>query len=347
MTTNNRIKLGLSLVLSCFAACAPVDDSDTAQSSDAVLSLNATVGSTALSPNLPTPIALGAPTITGLTPSSGRVGDHVVIRGSSLDRARAGRYVLAGNLGYAVTFAGTNGTRVSASTLTLRSATELDVVVPTQAATGSVQLIDGLGTLSTSPVNFTVTVPPPPPSPTLLRIVNNSQYDLGSVAINGTSTVSCASPIAPGTSRDFTVMPGLVTTAAVMGWCINGRAESIAPQALVGQVSLVNGSTGTLTVNPVTLGDVLTNFGSSVAQFSTGLYVENGGFHEHSLYFDGAARWSALLDGSQWASGTASVVSWPARATCITMRLTATSQNISFCLPFTRIEFSGRTHIRV
>lgn len=345
MTNNTRL-VGLSLILSCFAACAPVDD-DAAQSNEAALSVSGTTLSTTLASTLPTPIVLGTPTITGLTPSSGRAGDHITIRGTSLDRARSGRYVLAGNVGYAVTFAGTGGSRVSASTLTLRSATELDVVVPSQAVTGSVQLIDGLGTIATSPVNFTVTVPPPPPSPTVLRIVNNSQYDLGSVAINGSTVATCASPIAPGSSRDFTVMPGNVTAAAVMGWCINGRAESIAPQALVGQVSVSGGTTGTLTVNPVTLGEVLTNFSASVAHFSTGLYIENGGFHEHSLYFDGNARWSAALDGSTWANGTASVVSWPSRATCITMRLTATSQNLTFCLPFTSIEFSGRTHSRV
>lgn len=341
MNANTLRTLSVSMVLS-FAACAPVDeaaDEAVAQSHDALLTTGIT---------LPTPIAIGTPRISGFTPSSGRIGDRIVVQGASLDRARSGRYVLAGNLGYAVTFAGTNGTRVSAATLTLRSATELEVVVPAQAVTGAVQLIDNLGALSTSPTNFTVVQPMPPPAPTVLRMRNTSQYDLGAVAINGVTVATCASPIAPGASRDFNVMPGLVTAAAVVGWCVNGQAQSLPPQALVGQVTVPSGGVGTLTVNPVTLGELATNWGTTTAQFSTGLFVGgDGNFHENSFYIDNAARWRAVQDGAQWASGTAIVVSWPARATCVSFRFAPNAAVTNFCLPFSGFVFDNLPHSRI
>jgi hypothetical protein len=348
MNANTLRTLSVSMVLS-FAACAPVDDGAdeaVAHSHDAILTTGV-----ALQPGpgitLPTPIAIGTPTLSGFTPSSGRIGDRIVLQGASLDRARSGRFVI-GTLGYAVTFAGTNGTRVSAATLTLRSATELEVVVPVQAVTGSVQLIDNLGALSTSPTSFTVVQPMPPPAPTVLRMRNTSQYDLGVVAINGVTVVTCASPIAPGASRDFNVMPGLVTASAVVGWCVNGQAESLPPQALVGQVSVAAGSVGTLTVNPVTLGELATNWGANTAQFSTGLFVGgDGNFHENSFYIDSAARWRAVQDGTQWASGTATVVSWPARAACVSFRFAPNAAVTNFCLPFSGFVFDNRAHSRI
>lgn len=345
MNPNTLRLLSVSMVLSLTAACAPVDDAadeGVSQSHDALLTLNATLGST-----LPTPIALGNPRLTGFTPSSARIGDRIVLQGTSLDRARSGRLVLAGNLGYAVTFAGTNNTRVSAATLTLRSATEIEVVVPAQAVTGTVQLIDNLGVLSASASNFTVVQPMPPPAPTVLRIVNTSQYDLGSVAINGVSRGDCASPIVSGSSRDFTVMPGLVTAAVVLGWCVNGQAESLPPQALVGQVSVTAGGVGTLTVGAVTLGDLITNWRQSSGQFSSGLFVgTDGNFHENSFYFDGLARWRGVQDGTQWASGAASVVAWPTRATCVTFRLASNAPITSYCAPFSGFTYDGLVHVR-
>ena len=343
MNANTRRLLSVSMALS-LAACAPVDDAadETAQSHDALLTAGVSLGAT-----LPTPIAVGTPRLTGFTPASARIGDRIVLQGASLDRARTGRYVLAGNLGYAVTFAGTNGTRVSAATLTLRSSTQLEVVVPAQAVTGTVQLIDNLGLISSSPSSFTVVQPMPPPAPTVLRVVNRSQYDLGTVAINGVSVATCASPIAPGASRDFTVMPGLVTAAAVLGWCVNGQAQSLPPQALAGQVSVPAGGVGTLTVDPITLGELATNWGQSGGQFSTGLYVGgDGNFHENSFFIDGASRWRAVLDGAQWASGTATVVSWPARASCVSFRFAANAAVTSYCLPFTGFIFDSRPHAR-
>lgn len=341
---NTTKHMALALTLSLLPACmgAPSDDTDQTASE---LTLGGVT--TITTPTLP-PLQIAQPTLTGFTPASGRVGDRVVLQGTLLDRARNGRYVLAGGLGYAITFAGTNNTRVTASAVTRLSATQLEVTVPPQAATGTVQLVDGIGVLSTTAASFTVVQPPPPPpGPSFLRVMNNNQYDMVSVAINGVPVSNCANPIAPGTSRDFPVMPGLVTAAVVSGWCTNGSGQALPPSALVGQVTVNAGGTGTLSLAAFTLGELMTNWGANSGQWASGLFVgTDGNFHENSFFFDGLARWSGVQDGQTWARGTASVVSWPLRATCVSFRLAGNAPVTQMCAPFSGFVFDGIPHTR-
>lgn len=336
MTRTHRRPLALALTLT-LAACAPVDDAPA--TADEALTL--------ANPGI-TPVQLARPTITALTPTSGLVGQRIVIRGTSLDRARTGRFTLPGNLGYSVTFAAPGGLRALATAVTLRSASELEVTVPAQAVTGSVQLVDGLGPLATSPTAFTVVVPPPPPPPTVLRVVNNSQYTLGAFALNGQLVVDCATAIAPGASRDFRVMPGDTVGEGILGWCVNGRAESIAPTALGARVTVPAGATWTFNYDRVTLGDLMTNWGNASGQFSTGLFVGNdGNFHENSFYFDRVGGWRGVQDGAQWGAGRLTAVSWPTLARCVDFSLGPGSEVARFCVPFAGFVFNGLAHGRV
>lgn len=342
---NTSKHLPLVVTLSLVSACMGAPVEDTAESASAVTTISASPLSGIQLP----PLQLARPTLTGFTPASGRVGDRIVLQGTFLDRSRGGRYVLAGGLGYAVTFAGTNNTRVTASAVTLVSATSVSVTVPAQAATGPVQLVDGLGVLSASPTNFTVVAPPPPPpAQSFLRIVNSNQYDLVSVALNGVSVATCANPIAPGSFRDFPVMPGLATAAVVAGSCVGGVAQSLPPSALVGQINVGAGATATLSLAPFTIGELMTNWGFNSGQWSSGLFVGNdGNFHENSFFFDLAGRWSGRQDGTTWASGTATVVSWPARAQCVSFRLAGNAPVTQICSPFSGFVFDGLPHTRL
>jgi hypothetical protein len=341
MNTTTRCLWMSSLALVSACMGAPEDAPD--QSTGAL-----TLSGTAVARFEGLTVQAAQPTLSGFSPASGRVGDRVVLSGTFLDRARAGRYVFGGGLRYAVTFAGTGGTRVTAPNVTFTSSTSISVTVPPQAATGTIQLVDGVGVLSTTPGSFTVIQPPPPPpAPSFLRIVNNNQYDLVSVAINGVAVSNCANPIAPGAARDFPVMPGVVTGAVVPGLCTGGVAQAIAPMALVGQVTLNQGFSGSLTLDPFTIGELMTNWGFNSGQWTTGLFMGgDGAFHENSFFFDLTGRWDARLDGRSWATGQARVVSWPARASCVTFSLAAGTPNTQVCLPFSGFVFDGRPHTR-
>ena len=88
------------------------------------------------------------PTVTGLTPETGAIGDPVTIAGTGLTNA------------YAVQFAGTP------ASFTVNSDSSITASVPTGVTTGTVTVSTAGGT-ATSPDIFTA--PPPPTGPTLVQ----------------------------------------------------------------------------------------------------------------------------------------------------------------------------------
>ncbi len=98
-----------------------------------------TAGGTATSAGSFTVNPTPAPTLTSFLPASGPVGASVVLTGTGFWGATA------------VRFGGT------AATFTIQSNTQITAVVPTGAATGTVQVVNGTGT-ATSAASFTVTL---------------------------------------------------------------------------------------------------------------------------------------------------------------------------------------------
>jgi len=290
-------------------------------------------------------LQVARPTLTGFTPSSAAAGTRITIRGTALDRSRTGRLSLG--VGYAVTFAGAGGARVAAVSPQLVSSTELAVTVPAGAATGRVRFSDALGSFAESPADFVVPLPPPPPAPTRVRVVNNNQYDVVSLVVNGAQVRSCANPLAPGASVEVNAMPGGFAVGAVLGFCNAGAPVSIPPSHLELASSVASGATFTVTAERFTLGELLTNWGFNSGEWASGLYTDaGGGWHQSSFVFDAQARWNNFDRGTFWASGQASVVSWPDRASCVQFRLGPGLAATQTCLPFSGFTQDGVNHVR-
>lgn len=285
-------------------------------------------------------------TLTGFSPASAVAGTRITLRGTAFERNRYGRLTLTG-LGYSISFAGLNGARVAAVNPVMVSSTEIAVTVPTGAATGRVRLADALGSFSESPVDFVVPLPPPPPPPTRVRVTNNNQYDIVSLIVNGTQVRSCANALAPGASVDVNVMPGGFAVGAVLGFCDQGTPVSIPPSYLEFNSTVASGVTFTVNANPFTLGELLTNWGANSGEWASGLFLGgDGAFHQNSLVFDSAARWTGLDRGTPWGSGQALLVSWPVRASCVSFRLGAAFAVTQTCLPFSNFVQDGIPHVR-
>lgn len=332
----------ITLAFGCVGAPDPSEIEEVEQGSHALTYSSVST----ITPITVPPLQRVYPSITGFSPASAPAGARVSIRGSFLDRSRLGRVITSG-LGYTVSFAGLNGARVAAVNPQRVSATELTATVPTGAATGRVRLSDGLGTIAESPVDFVIPLPPPPPAPTRVRIQNNNQYDIVSLVVNGSLVRGCASPLAPGASVDVNVMPGGFAVGAVLGFCSNGSPESIPPSHLEINGSVSNGQTFTVTANPFTLGELLTNWGFNSGEWASGLYIGgDGAWHQISFRFDPSARWSGFDRGTFWASGQALLVSWPTRAACVQFRIAANAAVTQTCLPFSGFIQDGTNFVR-
>lgn len=335
----------LSLSLGCVGA-PDANDGD-APAASAAQALTYAVAPVSTAGNLnDLQLQVARPTITGFTPSSAAAGARITIRGTALDRSRTGRLSLG--VGYAVTFAGVGGARVAAVSPQLVSATELAVTVPAGAATGRVRFSDALGSFAESPADFVVPLPPPPPAPTRVRVVNNNQYDVVSLVVNGAQVRSCANPLAPGASVDVNVMPGGFAVGAVLGFCDGaGAPVSIPPSHLERNGSVASGSTFTVTADRFTLGQLLTNWGFNSGEWASGLYTDaQGAWHQNTFAFDAQARWNAYDRGTFWGSGQASVVSWPDRAQCVQFRVAPGFAATQTCLPFSGFTQDGVNHVR-
>lgn len=345
MNTTRTVARLLALLPLCVGCVGAPDAADLDEPTSAAQPLTYTVNPVA-NPLNGLQLMLARATITGFTPGSAAAGARVTIRGSFLDRNRFGGRTING-LGYAVTFAGLNNTRVAAVNPQLVSATELAVTVPAGAATGRVRFSDAIGSFAESPVDFVVPLPPPPPPPTRVRVVNSNQYDIVSLVVNGTQVRTCANPLAPGASVDVNVMPGGFAVGAVLGFCDAGAPVSIPPSHLELVSNVASGQTFTVTANRFTLGELLTNWGANSGEWASGLYTDaQGGWHQNTFRFDAQARWDAFDRGTFWGNGQAAVVSWPDRAACVRFRVAPGFTATETCLPFSGFTQDGVPHVR-
>lgn len=343
MNTRKTLSLAaLSLGLGCVGAPDAADLEEVAQTQHAL-----TYTVTPVSPLInPGPLQVARASITGFTPSSAVAGTRISLRGTAFERNRYGRLTLNG-LGYSISFAGVNGARVGAVNPVMVSSTEIAVTVPAGAATGRVRLSDALGSFSESPTDFVVPLPPPPPAPTRVRVVNNNQYDIVSLVVNGTQIRTCANALAPGASVDVNVMPGPFAVGAVLGFCSQGAPVSIPPSHLEFLNNVASGVTFTVNANAFTLGELLTNWGFNSGEWASDLYIGNDGeFHQNSLIFDRSARWTGYDRGTPWGSGQATLVSWPNRANCVSFRVFPNAAATQTCLPFSGFIQDGIPHVR-
>ncbi|MDQ7825239.1 MAG: IPT/TIG domain-containing protein [Candidatus Eremiobacteraeota bacterium] len=146
---------------------------------------------------------LVAPNITGLDPSSGKVGAAVTIAGSGFTGTTS------------VTFNGT------ASTFTVTSDTSITTTVPSGATTGDVVVTNSKGSGSKS---FTVI-----PAPTITKFTPASGAPGDVVAIEGTNFTSATSVKFNGTSATFAVLNDSTISATIPGGAGSGTISVTTP----------------------------------------------------------------------------------------------------------------------
>jgi hypothetical protein len=158
---------------------------------------------------VPHTISLGPPTITSFWPLSGLVGSPVSITGANFD-IDIGNNIVEFNGAPAV--------------ITMVTATRLDVVVPSAATTGPIQVTVG-GRSVQSSSNFTVTEPPPP---TITSFTPASGIYGATVTINGSNF----NPALANNAVTFNGTPATLTSATttqlkanVPSWATTGKIQ--------------------------------------------------------------------------------------------------------------------------
>jgi hypothetical protein len=163
-----------------------------------------TPGGTATGPSFTVTVA--APTVSSLSPNTGLVGSSVVITGTNLLGASAVKF---------------NG--ISATAVTVNSATQITATVPSGAITGAVSVTTPGGTVSGP--TFTVNVAPP----TVSSLSPTSGLVGSSVVITGTNLLGATSVSFGSAAAAFTVNSATQITATVPASAITGLVSVSTP----------------------------------------------------------------------------------------------------------------------
>ena len=200
-----------------------------------------------------------APTITGISPTSGTVGQAVTISGTNLGGT------------YRVRF---NGTDATVATLT--SATSVTVTIPAGATTGAIVLTTPAGTATSA----TFTVLTPGPTPTLVSVAPAGGATEGSaVTLTGTNLTGATTVSFGGTAATYTVVNATTISTTVPAGAASGAISVTTPNGIASigftvlpaltSFSPTSGPPGTA----VTL--IGTTLGKAVSVKFNGVYVSN------------------------------------------------------------------------
>ncbi len=192
-----------------------------------------------------------------------------------------------------------------------------------------------VGLSGSGPFSNVVCVTVARPSTAVLRIVNNMQYDMIDVRLNGQQMVSYPYGIASGASADFTFAAGgAVSVQAGVGFYTPGGQRDVW-FTCGGGTTVTAGQTTTFTCNAITIAQLLTNFSASGAWVgSYYCYTCPTIFHQKRFTFTSGGSWTLANDGAFESSGSVALVSWPKYATVVTFRLCPTCANIQLAYPF-------------
>ena len=207
---------------------------------------------------------VAAPSISGLTPSSGAVGASVVIAGSNFGSSQG-----SGSVSF-------NGTTASVSSW---SATSITVTVPTGATTGNV-IVSASG-VNSNGSSFSVL-----PTPTITSLSITSGMIGNAVTINGTNF---------GSSQGTGTVKFNGTTATVGSWTATSITATVPAGATSGNVVVnasgvnTNGINFTVTAIPTgwTDADVGTVGLAGSASFANGTFSVAGAGHQIASTSDG------------------------------------------------------------
>jgi hypothetical protein len=296
-------------------------------------------------------VADNAPRITGFSPASAEPGAVIIIQGQNFLRDRDGD-LWDGNPPWRLFFRRVGRLPLGTpADFTVLSNTQLEVTVPQNAGTGKVHLEQAArifveqSSFAFSADEFEVVSAEvdPTPSPTpggqpVLRIINNAQYDLVDLRLNGQQVIVNESLVTPpGFAIEIPFLSGgQVQIQANTGFGIGDVLFTFS-------VTRVVAATGTTDVGipAVTVPQLLTNF-SAARDWSTDLFVgDDGQFHVLTLRFFSNGGWAHILDGTQQLeTGGVALVSWPPNGLGVTFS-TRPGENVQTFFPWSSFLFRG------
>lgn len=279
-------------------------------------------GFTVLSTSSTNFTVLNLPRITGFTPASGPVGSVVHVNGANFNRDANGN-TWTGSPPYRIRFATSAGTTDVLPTFV--SLSQINVVVPANAITGALRLVQGATVLSSSATNFAVTA-------TLLRITNNTQYDMISLTLNGVQQFAPQSGVLQGSTVNLPANAGTFTLVAGIGFYRQDGTRDIW-FTFNRTVTITANATTTQTFAPITIGQLLT-MGAATRDWS-GLFFDNNAVpHQARFRFTSAGGWQFFKDGVLQGSGNLTLISWPARSASVTFRIATNLPDVTLAFPF-------------
>lgn len=275
------------------------------------------------------------PTISGFSPSSGSVGTVVTLSGTNFNRDIDGNLWSGSTPPYQAVFPMSGG--VAFAPVTFVSATQIRTTVPFGAVTAPISLRQGFSNITTSASRFIVVAAPPQPANGSLRVVNNTQYDIVSLKINGQEKIQAGTAVALGTTGTLNLAPGNYSLVVGMGFANSSGARDIW-FTTSRNVSVTATTPTTTTISPLPLSLILTG-GAAFKDWQGEFFDNNGGFHLARLRFQSNGSWQLFQDNVLRGSGSTTLVSWPNRASTVQFRIAANQPTISISFPFASFFF--------
>lgn len=283
------------------------------------------------------------PAITSFSPASGGPGTEITITGTNFQRSSLGTR-WSGSPPYRVQFF--NGSQPLEAVPTFVSKTEIRVVVPNNASAGQspLRLRQNGVVFNTSGSAFTVTrtstttptTPTTPPTPpagsTTLRLVNNTQYNIVSLTLNGAEQFTPGSGVLSGSTVNLATTAGSKTLVAGLGFVFADGSRDIW-FTFTRSINVTSGQTNTQTFSRITVGQLLT-MGAASTTWNGTFFDDNGAPHQARFIFGSNGSWQFFVDGVANGSGTLTEVSWPNSSPTVTFRINSTLPAITISHPF-------------
>lgn len=199
---------------------------------------------------------IGSPSVTTFLPTSGKVGDEVVITGTNFNNANSLKF---------------NNTTVSSPNFTIVSPTQIKVNVPAGAGSGKISVTTPVGT-GTSANNFTVLAPPTLTSFTPANGLQGSTVVITGTGFSSITTVSVNDVNAPAftvnsTTQITVTIPASATSGKIKVTNTLGTATSVNTFYVTPFISAINPTSGaagsTLTITGTNLAAATIKFNST------------------------------------------------------------------------------------
>lgn len=280
------------------------------------------------------------PAITSFSPASAAPGTEITITGTNFQRSSLGTR-WSGSPPYRVQFF--NGSQPLEAVPTFVSNAQIRVVVPDNASTGQslLRLRQNGVVFNTSGTVFTVTrtsapnptTPAPPPATgTTLRLVNNTQYNIVSLTLNGSEQFAPGSGVLSGSTVNLATTAGSKTLVAGLGFVLADGSRDIW-FTFTRSINVTSGQTNTQTFSRITVGQLLTMGAASTAWNGT-FFDDNGAPRSARFVFSSNGSWQFFVDGVANGSGSLTEVSWPNSSPTVTFRINSTLPAITISHPF-------------